>query len=55
MNSNQSTFNNTNISLNILCIRARFIQSVNELQHLGYIRPSKYKADHVQRLTCGSC
>ncbi|XP_001944167.2 origin recognition complex subunit 3 [Acyrthosiphon pisum] len=36
-------------------LQSRFVRAVNELQHLGYIRPSKYKADHVQRLTCGSC
>ncbi|XP_050432352.1 origin recognition complex subunit 3 [Adelges cooleyi] len=36
-------------------LQARFVKAVNELQYLGYIRPSKYKADHVQRLTCGSC
>ncbi|VVC34496.1 Origin recognition complex, subunit 3 [Cinara cedri] len=32
-------------------LQARFIRAVNELQHLGYIKPSKYKADHVMRLT----
>ncbi|XP_060840179.1 origin recognition complex subunit 3 [Rhopalosiphum padi] len=36
-------------------LQSRFVRALNELQHLGYIRPSKYKADHVQRLTCGSC
>ncbi|KAL5244172.1 hypothetical protein ACI65C_011582 [Semiaphis heraclei] len=36
-------------------LQSRFVRAVNELQHLGYIRPSRYKADHVQRLTCGSC
>jgi len=31
--------------------RARFIRAVSELQLLGFIRPSKRKTDHVQRLT----
>ena len=32
-------------------VQARFLRAVAELQHLGYIKPTKRKADHVQRLT----
>nr|CAB3264576.1 origin recognition complex subunit 3-like [Phallusia mammillata] len=31
--------------------QARFIQAVSELQHLGFVKPTKKKTDHVQRLT----
>ena len=33
------------------CFRARFIRSVSELQFLGFIKSTKKKTDHVQRLT----
>ncbi len=31
--------------------QARFTQSVSSLQFLGFVKPSKRKTDHVQRLT----
>ena len=31
--------------------QARFTQSVSALQFLGFVRPSKRKTDHMQRLT----
>ena len=31
--------------------QARFTQSVSSLQFLGFVRPSKRKTDHMQRLT----
>jgi origin recognition complex subunit 3 len=31
-------------------LQARFSRAVSELQFLGYIRPSKRKTDHVERL-----
>ncbi|XP_065056849.1 origin recognition complex subunit 3-like [Rhopilema esculentum] len=34
-------------------LQARFFQSVSEMQLLGLIKPTKRKADHVQRLTWG--
>ncbi|XP_069707356.1 origin recognition complex subunit 3 isoform X1 [Phaenicophaeus curvirostris] len=36
-------------------IHARFIRAVSELELLGFIKPSKQKADHVARLTWGGC
>lgn len=36
-------------------LQARFIQSVSELQFLGFIKSSKRKTDHISRLTWGSC
>ncbi|XP_048209811.1 origin recognition complex subunit 3 isoform X1 [Perognathus longimembris pacificus] len=36
-------------------IHARFIRAVSELEHLGFIRPTKQKTDHVARLTWGGC
>jgi len=35
-------------------LHARFNRSVSELQFLGFIRPSKRKTDHVERLTWNS-
>ena len=32
-------------------LQARFTQSVSSLQFLGFVRPSKRKTDHMQRLT----
>ena len=32
-------------------LHARFSQAVSELQFLGFIKPSKRKTDHVERLT----
>ena len=32
-------------------LQARFSRCVSELQYLGYIRPSKRKTDHVEKLT----
>ncbi|XP_056635382.1 origin recognition complex subunit 3 [Diorhabda sublineata] len=34
-------------------LQARFTQAVAELEHLGFIKSSKRKTDHVQRLTWG--
>lgn len=34
---------------------ARFIQSVSELEFLGFIKSTKQKTDHVARLTWGGC
>ncbi|XP_044751600.1 origin recognition complex subunit 3 [Coccinella septempunctata] len=34
-------------------LQARFTQAVAELEYLGFIKTSKRKADHVQRLTWG--
>ena len=31
--------------------QARFTQAVSSLQFLGFVRPSKRKTDHMQRLT----
>ncbi|NWR71889.1 ORC3 protein, partial [Centropus unirufus] len=36
-------------------IHARFIRAVSELELLGFIKPSKQKADHMARLTWGGC
>lgn len=36
-------------------LHARFIRAVSELQFLGFIKPTKQKTDHVQRLTWGGC
>ncbi len=35
-------------------LQARFSRAVSELQFLGYIRPSKRKTDHVERLALHS-
>ena len=32
-------------------MHARFSRAVSELQFLGFIKPSKRKTDHVERLT----
>ena len=32
-------------------LQARFSRAVSELQFLGFIRPSKRKTDHVEKLT----
>ena len=32
-------------------LHARFSRAVSELQFLGFIKPSKRKTDHVERLT----
>jgi origin recognition complex subunit 3 len=32
-------------------MHARFSHAVSELQFLGFIKPSKRKTDHVERLT----
>jgi hypothetical protein len=32
-------------------LHARFSRAVSEMQFLGFIRPSKRKTDHVERLT----
>lgn len=34
-------------------LQARFTQAIAELEHLGFIKSSKRKTDHVQRLTWG--
>ncbi|KAL7873046.1 hypothetical protein AOLI_G00121170 [Acnodon oligacanthus] len=34
---------------------ARFIQSVSELEFLGFVKSTKQKTDHVARLTWGGC
>jgi origin recognition complex subunit 3 len=34
-------------------LQARFTRAVSELQFLGFIKPSKRKTDHVERLTWG--
>ena len=36
-------------------LQARFTQAVSALQFLGFVKPSKRKTDHVQRLTWGGC
>ncbi|KAM5324352.1 origin recognition complex subunit 3 isoform 4-T4 [Glossophaga mutica] len=36
-------------------IHARFIRAVSELELLGFVKPTKRKADHVARLTWGGC
>jgi len=36
-------------------LHARFIQAVSELQFLGFIKSTRQKTDHVQRLTWGAC
>jgi len=36
-------------------LQARFIRGVSELQYLGFIKGTKRKTDHVQRLTWGGC
>ncbi|XP_032238004.2 origin recognition complex subunit 3 isoform X2 [Nematostella vectensis] len=36
-------------------LQARFIRAVSELQFMGFIKPTKRKTDHVQRLTWGGC
>ena len=36
-------------------LQARFTRAVSALQFLGFIKPSKRKTDHVQRLTWGGC
>ncbi|XP_067018831.1 origin recognition complex subunit 3-like isoform X2 [Acropora muricata] len=36
-------------------LHARFIQAVSELQFLGFIKATRKKTDHVQRLTWGAC
>lgn len=36
-------------------LHARFIQAVSELQFLGFIKSTRQKTDHVQRLTWGTC
>ncbi|XP_068686257.1 origin recognition complex subunit 3-like isoform X1 [Montipora foliosa] len=36
-------------------LHARFIQAVSELQFLGFIKATRQKTDHVQRLTWGAC
>ncbi|XP_031567831.1 origin recognition complex subunit 3-like [Actinia tenebrosa] len=36
-------------------LQARFIRAVSELQFIGFIKPTKRKTDHVQRLTWGGC
>lgn len=42
------------VYLNSSC-SARFIQAVSELQFLGFIKSTRQKTDHVQRLTWGAC
>ena len=41
--------------LTCISLSARFIQSVSEMQFLGFIKPTQRKTDHVQRLTWGAC
>ncbi|XP_073256061.1 origin recognition complex subunit 3-like [Porites lutea] len=36
-------------------LHAHFIQAVSELQFLGFIKSTRQKTDHVQRLTWGAC
>ncbi|KAK3739946.1 hypothetical protein QZH41_012795 [Actinostola sp. cb2023] len=36
-------------------LQARFIQAVSVLQFLGFVKSTKRKTDHVQRLTWGGC
>lgn len=36
-------------------LHAQFIQSVSEMQFLGFVKPTQRKTDHVQRLTWGAC
>ena len=35
--------------------RARFMRAVGELQFLGFVKATKRKTDHVERLTWGPC
>ena len=44
-------------SLTPSSLSAQFIQSVSEMQFLGFIKPTQRKTDspHVQRLTWGAC
>ena len=35
-------------------LQARFTRAVSELQFLGFIKPSKRKTDHVERLSLNS-
>ena len=35
-------------------LQARFSRAVSELQFLGFIKPSKRKTDHVERLSLNS-
>ncbi len=34
---------------------SRFVKGVSELEHMGFIKHTQRKKDHVQRLTWGAC
>lgn len=54
INQNQSALQIRCVFLS-LCVSARFIQAVSELEFLGFIKSTKQKTDHVARLTWGGC